>query len=123
MNVTPFFYNSGDPSADSEPSAPSPAETDISLEEFEQKFGQFTLDEDKEQEWAENLENCEQEIDEQNEKYENGESTFFDELNEFSQLSGEDFQKEKTGLIKDEERKFTTGLLRMDPKAAQRLSE
>lgn len=81
------------------------------------------MDEELEQEWAENLEDCEKEIDEQNEKYENGESTFFDKLNEFSQLSKEEFEKEKTGLIEDGERKFSTGLLRMDPEEAKRISE
>ena len=53
----------------------------------------------------------------------NGESTFFEELNAFSQLSDTDFKREKTGVIRDEGRKFATGLLRNDPEKAKLISE
>ena len=104
--------------------APSKDDTDITLEQFEEEFEEFTNDENEAKKWAKNLEESEQEIDEQNEEFESGESPYFEELNEFSQLSKKEFQKEKTGLIKaGGERKFATGLLRMSLEESERLSK
>ena len=102
--------------------APSQDDTGINLEQFEQKFGDFTNDENESKEWANDLKETEQEI-EQNEEFESGESPYFEELNDFSELSKEEFYTEKTGLIQDGKgRKFATGLLKMSPEESERLS-
>lgn len=98
---------------------------DETLEEFEEEFGQYAVDPDLVEEWKENLEEAEEEINEQNQKYQDGESTFWDALNEFSELSDEDFLKEKTGLIPqegDDRITYATGLLEMPKRLSRKIS-
>ena len=101
-------------------------DTDVNetLEEFEQEFGQYTTDEELAKEWEENLKKAEDEINEQNEKYNNGDSTYWEELNEFSELSKEEFEKEKTGLIPEDDgnRGYAMGLIPMPERLSRELS-
>ena len=98
---------------------------DESLEEFEEEFGQYAVDPDLIEEWKENLEKAEEEINEQNKKYKSGESTYWDSLNEFSELSQEAFVKAKTGLVPEEGEDritYATGHIEMPERLSRKIS-
>ena len=102
-------------------------QVDETLEEFEEEFGEFTTDPEEEKEWRENLEKTEEEINEQNKKYNAGESGYFDKLNEFSELSDDEFEKEKTGYLPqpDDAREtnyFATGHIAMPARLSRKIS-
>ena len=92
-------------------------EKDLSIKEFEEKFHQKFADPKDEADAAEELAKREAEIDEQNEKFANGEANFDEELEPWDDLSEDEIIKEKTGLEEGEERfnPMRTGLL-MKPK-------
>ena len=72
---------------------------DMSLDEFEEHFGlNKTTDPEEIAKREEALKESEAMVKEANEKYENGEQTWFDEINEFSDLPADEFQSH-TGLI------------------------
>merc|ERR1711962_1932431 len=60
-------------------------------------------------------------IEEENEEFQEGKRTWFDELNEFSDLPQDEFKKHKTGDLKPEgvDRKFGLGAL--EPQGAERV--
>ena len=72
---------------------------DLSLNEFEEHFGLDKITDPEEiAKREEALKEAEAMVKEANEKYENGEQTWFDEINEFSDLPADEFQSH-TGLI------------------------
>jgi len=88
-------------------------EKDLTIQEFEEKFHQKFADPKDEADAAEELAKREAEIDEQNEKFANGEANFDEELEPWDDLSEDEIIKEKTGLEEGEERfnPMRTGLL------------
>lgn len=103
-------------------------DTDVheTLEEFEQVFGQYTIDKELSKEWEENLIKAENEINKQNERCNNGDSTYWEELNEFAELGKEEFEKEKTGLIPEDgnasNRGYAMGLIPIPETLSRKLS-
>ena len=67
------------------------------LDEFDKEFNILVADDDEKAAEAERLKQVEEEINEQNDKYANGESSFGAKLYEFSDLSKGDFEKAKLG--------------------------
>ena len=74
-----------------------PEEFHETEEEFEEEFGILDSDPEEKKTEAENLKKAEDEINENNKKFENGESTFEEQLYEESDLPKEEFEKEKEG--------------------------
>ena len=72
---------------------------DPTIEEFEKEFHQKFADPKDEEVAAAELAKQEAEIDEENEKYENGKGNFEEELEPWDDLPKEVFEKEKEGLI------------------------
>ena len=93
-------------------------EKDLSIKEFEEKFHQKFADPKDEADAAKELAKREAEIDDQNEKYANGQANFEEELQPWDDLSDDQIIKEKTGLSTPGDERFNslrTGLL-MKPK-------
>ena len=66
---------------------------------FDDEFKILVLDEDLKAEEEQRLKEVEAEVDEQNEKFAKGEASSGAKLYPFSDLSKEEFEKEKEGLI------------------------
>merc|ERR1712002_843749 len=106
-------------------SAPSqdmdPQDNDT-LEEFQEFFHEPEITDSEEKEKrAEALEENEELIKEQNEEYLAGNKTWYDKVNEFSDLPEDEFIKKKTGLVNPSGRKFATGLVH--PTGPERVDE
>merc|ERR1719323_923154 len=89
--------------------------TELSLEEFEEHFGLPNIEDDETREkHREALLNNEAVVKEANEKYENGEQTWFDEINEFSDIPEDEFGSHHGGLmmnLTDRSLGYSMGLL------------
>merc|ERR1719323_899508 len=86
--------------------------TELSLEEFEEHFGLPNIEDDETREkHREALLNNEAVVKDANEKYENGEQTWFDEINEFSDLPDDEFAALHTGLMNTSSMTYSKGLL------------
>jgi len=73
---------------------------DMSLEEFEEYFGLDDITDPEEKAKHETaLKEKEELVKEANEKYENGEQTWFDEINEFSDIPEDEFGSHHGGLL------------------------
>ena len=84
-------------------------QVNLSIQEFEEKFHKEYETVEEEEAAALNLAANEAEINAQNEKFANGEADFDEELQEFDDLSQEDFLSQYTGLIlPPEEEMFNT---------------
>ena len=76
------------------------ADDNLTEEEFEEEFGlEPVTDPEEKARREEALEEAEAEVKEENEKYLNGEADWFEEINEFSDLPKDEFEKEKTGDV------------------------
>jgi len=93
------------------------------LQKFIEKFNQEPpTDEETIEQEEEALEEAQEEIEEVNEKYVNGEISWFDALNPWSDLPKEEFEKQKTGNLEPpEEEKYSRGNL--EPTGADRIDE
>jgi len=84
-------------------------QVNLSIQEFEEKFHKEYETVEEEEAAALNLAANEAEINAQNEKFANGEADFDEELQEFDDLSQEDFLSQYTGLIlPPEDERFNT---------------
>ena len=84
-------------------------QVNLSIQEFEEKFHKEYATVEEEEAAALNLAANEAEINAQNEKFANGEADFDEELQEFDDLSQEDFLSQYTGLIlPPEDKRFNT---------------
>ena len=84
-------------------------QVNLSIQEFEEKFHKEYETVEEEEAAALNLAANEAEINAQNEKFANGEADFDEELQEFDDLSQEDFLSQYTGLIlPPEDKRFNT---------------
>merc|ERR1719297_462497 len=97
------------------------ADDNLTEEEFEEEFGLDPVTDPEEKERREEaLEEAEAEVKEENEKYLNGEADWFEEINEFSDLPKDEFEKEKTG---DVDTDYARGLLEPEIKPVDARSE
>ena len=85
-----MFIASGNP--------PKPHVVDETLDEFNEEFNIVVPEEAERAKEAKRLKEVEAEINAHNEKYARGESSFKEQLYSFSDLSDEDFEKEKLGV-------------------------
>ena len=76
---------------------------DPTMKEFEDEFNQVFNDPEKEKEAADELAKEEAQIDEENELFEKGEANFSEQLQPWDDLTKEEFEKEKEGLLLDDE--------------------
>merc|ERR1719411_513139 len=80
-------------------------------DEFLEQFHKPSVDDPEEKEKrAEALKKHEQEVLENNEAFLAGNKTWFDEINEYSDLPEDEFEANHTGLINNMERRFATGM-------------
>ena len=85
------------------------ADDTLTEEEFEEEFGLDPVtDPEEKAKREEALEEAEAEVKAENEKYLNGQAEWFEEINEFSDLPKDEFEKEKTG---DVDTDYARGLL------------
>merc|ERR1712243_351707 len=85
---------------------------ELTEEEFESHFNLPKITDPEElAKREEALKEAEAMIEEENEEFQEGKKTWFDELNEFSDLPQDEFEKHKTGDLKPEgvDRKFGLG--------------
>ena len=69
-------------------------------DQFESQFGLDPVTDPKEKaKRKEALKEAEAEVKKENEKYLNGKADWFEEINEFSDLPKDEFEKEKTGDV------------------------
>merc|ERR1719273_496464 len=80
-----------------------------SIEKFEEEFGQKFANKTEEEEAAKELAKEEDSIEENNEKYEKGESMFKEGLWAGSDLTKEQMEKEKEGAKDKEPTRYATG--------------
>ena len=73
--------------------------TDETIGEFEDEYGTVFTSPEVEAEHEEQLKKDEEEIKEHNEEYDNGDSAFFEEVNELSDLSPEEMKEYKEGKV------------------------
>ena len=84
-------------------------QVNLSIQEFGEKFHKEYETVEEEEAAALNLAANEAEINAQNEKFANGEADFDEELQDFDDLSQEDFLRQYTGLIlPPEDERFNT---------------
>jgi len=101
----------------------------LSEEEFEEKFHIKVNDPVEKQKEAETLEKAEKEINEINKEFEEGKSTYTEELNEYSNMPLEEFEKEREGakMPKDVQRALGAIMppehIQNDPENAARMNE
>merc|ERR1712024_375040 len=79
---------------------------DPTMKEFEDEFNQIFEDPEKEKEAAHELAKEEAEIDKENELFEKGEANFSEQLQPWDDMSKEEFEKEKEGLLPEKERAY-----------------
>merc|ERR1719479_768599 len=80
-------------------------------DEFLEQFNKTQIDDPEEKEKrAEALRKHEQEVLENNEAFLAGNQTWFDEINEYSDLPDDEFEANHTGLMDIMERRFATGM-------------
>ena len=80
-------------------------------DEFLEQFHKPQVDDPEEKERrAEALKKHEQEVLENNESFLAGNQTWFDEINEYSDLPEDEFEANHTGLVNHMERRFATGM-------------
>merc|ERR1719278_41022 len=80
-------------------------------DEFLEQFNKTQIDDPEEKEKrAKALKKHEQEVLENNEAFLAGNKTWFDEINEYSDLPEDEFEANHTGLINHMERRFATGM-------------
>lgn len=92
------------------PSADLDPEDNDSLETFEEHFNEPEITDPVEKARREAaLKEAEAIVKKENEKFEEGQKTWFDAINEFSDLPSDEFESEKTGDIKPPQ--FGRGLL------------
>merc|ERR1712061_818184 len=75
------------------------APKDLDEKEFEKEFNEKFEDKHMEKDAADILEKDEAQIDEENEKFENGEANYSEKLQPWSDEPKEEFEKEKEGVI------------------------
>ena len=81
----------------------------LTIQEFEEKFHKHYVSLEEEEAAAKNLAVHQAEINAQNEKFAKGEADFDEELQDFDDLSQEDFLSQYTGLIlPPEDERFNT---------------
>merc|ERR1712088_42714 len=78
------------------------SEKDPTIEEFEDEYGIVFEDTHMEGEAAGNLEEAEEEIDEENEKFKNGEANFDEKIHEWDDIDPKEWEKENDGTIPEE---------------------
>ena len=97
------------------------ADDNLTEEEFEEEFGLDPVtDPEEKAKREEALEEAEAEVKAENEKYLNGQAEWFEEINEFSDLPKDEFEKEKTG---DVDTDYARGLLEPEIKPVDARSE
>jgi len=74
---------------------------DLDLNQFDKKFKVLISDDAEKGAEAKRLKEVEDEIDKENKKFAEGKESFKEKLYPFSDLSKEEFKKEKTGLVPD----------------------
>merc|ERR1711962_1402808 len=74
---------------------------DLNLDQFDKKFKVLISDDAEKGAEAKRLKEVEDEIDKENKKFAEGKESFQEKLYPFSDLSKEEFKKEKTGLVPD----------------------
>merc|ERR1719219_1620277 len=80
-------------------------------DEFLEQFNKTQIDDPEEKEKrAKALRKHEQEVLENNEAFLAGNQTWFDEINEYSDLPDDEFEANHTGLINNMERRFARGM-------------
>jgi len=92
----------------------------MSIKEFEEKFGEEFATKEDEDAAAEELAKNEAEVDLENTMYDEGEGTFKEEINEWSDMDPVEFAIEKTGLnpVEPDQRYYETKGWINDPNAA-----
>merc|ERR1719264_45652 len=89
-------------------------------DQFESQFGLDPVTDPKEKaKRKEALKEAEAEVKKENEKYLNGKADWFEEINEFSNLPKDEFEKEKTGDVET----YARGLLEPEIKPVDEISE
>ena len=85
---------------------------DLDIDDFEDYFGlDHVTDPEEKEKRKEALKENEEMIKEANEAYNNGDQTWFDEVNEYSDLPIDEFLANHTGLLMNVTERFATGLL------------
>ena len=89
-------------------------------DQFESQFGLDPVTDPKEKaKRKEALKEAEAEVKKENKKYLNGKADWFEEINEFSNLPKDEFEKEKTGDVET----YARGLLEPEIKPVDEISE
>merc|ERR1719500_962310 len=85
---------------------------DLDIEDFEDYFGlEHVTDPEEKEKREEALKENEELVKEANEAYNNGDQSWFDEVNEYSDLPIDEFLANHTGLLMNVTERFATGLL------------
>ena len=85
---------------------------DLDIEDFEDYFGlDHVTDPEEKEKRKEALKENEEMVKEANEAYNNGDQTWYDEVNEWADLPLDEFLNEHTGLLMNVTERFATGLL------------
>ena len=96
---------------------------DEAVKDFEKEFHELFNDKGEEEKAEKQLEETEASIEKENEAYKKGEADFMEKLNEFSDLTKEEFEKEKEGMVMPTKLRANvaraTGLIMPDPESVR----